>query len=70
MPSYSSVPHGGTDAYKPSIFSGFVASPPRVGNITFSFLLLSFSSLYLSTVLNFSVILGGDLPAPQCWPGI
>ena len=38
MPYSSSVPHDLTDAYKVSIFSGFVESPPLVGNTTFSFL--------------------------------
>ena len=32
--SSSSVPYNRTDAYKASIFSGFVASPPPVGNTT------------------------------------
>ena len=34
MSPYSSIPHDRTDAYK---FSGFVASPPPVGNATFTF---------------------------------
>ena len=59
-----------TDAYKASIFTGFVDSPPPVGNTAFSFLLLSFFSLSLSTVFPSSAILDGDLPVIQCWPGI
>ena len=48
---YSSyVPHDCTYAYKASIFSGFVASPPHVGGITFSFFLLSFSSPSMFTI--------------------
>ena len=37
MSSYSSIPHDLTDAYKASIFSRFVVSPPPVGNATFLF---------------------------------
>ena len=70
MSPSSSLPHDLTDAYKASIFSGFMASPPPVGNNTLSFLILYFSSLSVSSVLTSSVILDGDLPAPQCWPGI
>ena len=66
----SSVPHDRTDEYKSSIFSGFAASPPSVGNTNFSFILLLFSSPTVSTVFTSSEILDGDLPAPQCWPGI
>ena len=70
MSSSSSVPHSRTYAYKASIFYGFVASPPPVGGTTLSFLLLSFSSPSVSTLLPSSVILDGELPAPQYWPGI
>ena len=70
MPTSSSVPHDRTYAYKATISSGFVASPPPVGDTTFYFLLFYFSSLSMSTVLPFSVIFGGDLPVPQRWPGI
>ena len=52
MVSSSSVPHDRTDAYKASIFSGFVASPPPVGSTTFSFLLLSFPSPYVSVLFT------------------
>ena len=68
--SSSSVPHDHTNEYKAYIFYGFVTSPPPVGNDTFYFISLSFSSLSMSTILPPSVILDGDLPAPQLWPGI
>ena len=58
------------DAYKAFIFSGFLTSPPPAGNTTFSFLLLSFPSPTVSSVLLSSEVFDGDLPAPQCWPGI
>ena len=70
MSSSSSAPYDRMDAYKASIFYGFMASPPPVGNTTLPFLLLSFSSPTVSTVLPSSVILDGDLPATQFWPGI
>ena len=70
MYKYSSVTHDRTDAYKASAFSGFVASPPPVGNVTFYFLIIYFSSLSMSTVFNSSVILDSDLHTPQLWPGI
>ena len=70
MSSSSSVHHDHADAYKASIFSGFVASPQPVRNTTLYFLLLSFSSPYVSTIFPSSEILDGDIPAPQCWPGI
>ena len=70
MLSSSSVTHDRTDAYKSSIFSGCLDSPPPAGNNTFYFLLLSFSSPNVSTVLPSSAIFDGDLPVPQCWPGI
>ena len=44
-----------------------MASPPPVRNTTFSFLLLSFSSLSVSTALPSSIILDGNLPVPQFW---
>ena len=47
-----------------------MASPPPIGNTNLSFLLLSFSSLSVSTILIYSEFLDGDLPAPQWWPGI
>ena len=47
-----------------------MASPPPVGNTTFYFLFLLFSSLSVSTIFNYSVVLDGNLPAPQFWPGI
>ena len=65
MLSYSSVPHYRKDAYKSSIFSRFVDYPPPVENIIFYYLLLSFSSLSMSTILTSSAILDGDLPLPQ-----
>ena len=68
--SSSYIPHDRTDAYKAPIFSGFLDSTPPVGNKTFSFLPLSFTSPTVSTVLPSSAILDGDLPAPQCWPRI
>ena len=52
------------------MFSGFVASPPPVGNNAVYFLLLSFFAPYVYTVMPFSVILGVGLTAPQFWPGI
>ena len=63
-------PHDHTDAYKASIFYGFVASPPLVGNTVISFILLSFYSYSVSTVRLFSKILNSVLPAPWCWTGI
>ena len=69
LPSYS-LPHDRTDEYTAPIFSGFMASPPPVGNNTFPFLLLSFSSLSVSTVFPSSIYFYSDLPAPQYWPGI
>ena len=57
-------------AYKASIFSEFVASPPPVGDYVLSFILLSYYSPSLSTVLSYSKILDSGLPAPQCWSGI
>ena len=63
----SSVPHDRTYAYKASIFSGFLASYPPVGNTAFSFLILSLSLLSVSTVLPSSVILYGDLSASHFW---
>ena len=68
MSPYSSVPHACTDAYKASIFSGFVASHPPVGNVTFCFF---FHLIFLPVCvhpLKFSAILDCDLSAPQCWP--
>ena len=70
MLSYSSMPCERKNAYKASIFSGFVVSPPPVRNTPLSFLILSFSSPYVSTVLPSSEILDGDLPPPHFWPGI
>ena len=70
MSSSSYLPHDCTYAYKASIFSGFVDSPPPVGNTIFYFILLSFYSLYVSTVMPSSVILDGDLPVSQWWSGI
>ena len=70
MISYSSIPHDRTDACKASVFSRFVASPPFVGNTTVYFILVLFSSPYVSTILPSSAVFNGDLPAPQCWPGI
>ena len=70
MSSPFSLPHDRMDAYKASIISGFVASPPLVGNTTFSFILLSFYSPSVSTVLPSSLILDSDMTAPQCWPVI
>ena len=70
MSTSSSVPNDCMDANKASIFSGFVASPSPVRNTTFYFLLLSFSSQSVSTVLSSYEILDGDLPAPHCYPGI
>ena len=64
------VPHYHTDAYKDSIFSGIVASPPPVVNTPLYFLILYFSSLSVSTVLPYYNILDVDLPVSQCWPGI
>ena len=61
MLSSSYIPHDRTDAYKASVFTGFVASPPPVGNTAFSFLLLSFFFLYVSTVLPSSAILDRNL---------
>ena len=70
IPSSYCMPHDRMDAYKASIFPGFLASPPPVGNTTFSFLLLFPPSPTVSTVLPSSAIFYGDLPAPQFWPGI
>ena len=70
MLSSSSVPHDCKDAYKSYIFSGFVASPPPVENVTFYFILLPFSSLSVSNVLPYSIILEVNLPTPQFRPGI
>ena len=67
--SYS-IPHDSANAYKDSIFSGFMASPPPVGNPTVYFLLFSFSSPSVSTIKTSSVILCGVLPSPKCLPGI
>ena len=65
VPSSFSVPHDRTNAYKASIFSGFLASPSLFSNTNFSFLLLLFSSPTVSTVLPSSEILDSDLPVPQ-----
>ena len=70
MSSSSSIPHDRMYAYKASIFSGFVASSPPIGNTNFYFLLLYFPYLSMSTVFPSSIILDGDLPAPQFWPDI
>ena len=66
----SSVPYDHDNSHKSSIFSGFVASPTPVRNTNLSFLLLSFSYLFVSTVLPPSTIFYSKLHAPQCWPGI
>ena len=70
MSSYYSKPHDHTDTYKASIFYGFVAPPPPVRNTNFSFFLLSFYSPTFSTILPSFANLDGDLPEPQCCPGI
>ena len=70
MESSYSIPHTRTDTYKYSIFYGIVASTVPVGNISISFLLISFTSHYVSTFPTFSVILDDCLPSLQCWPGI
>ena len=70
MMSYSSLNHERTDAYEASIFYGLVASPPPVGNIFMSFLLLCFYSPSVSTAVPSSLILGGGFPTPQLRPGI
>ena len=57
-------PHNHTDAYKASIFYVFMASPPLVGNTVISFILLSFYSYFVSTVMPFPEILNSVLPAP------
>ena len=69
LSSYS-IPHDHKDAYKVSIFSVFVASPPPVRNNTTAFILLYFPSASVSTVLPLSAILDGNMSEPQCWPGI
>ena len=57
MSPSSSITHDCTDAYKYSIFYGFVASPPPVGNNTVYFLVLYFPSPSVSTILTFYEIL-------------
>ena len=55
MSSSFSITHDRTDAYKGSIFDGFVASPPTVGNTTLYFILLSYTppppKMYLPSYL-------------------
>ena len=74
--SYSSITHECMGAYRASIFSGFVTSPPLTSNTTMSFLLLFFSShmcppsclpIYFLTVdfLHLSAGLGFDLGGLQ-----
>ena len=67
---YYSITHDRKDAYKSSIFYGFLVSSLFVRNTTMSFLLLWFLSQSFPTLMNSSSILDSGLPAPQCWPVI
>ena len=67
---YYSITHEHMGSYKAFIFSGIVAPPPPIGNISVSFPPLSFYSPYVSTVMTYSIILDGGLPAPKRRPGV
>ena len=70
MPYSSSVPHDHMYAYKASMFYRLIASPPLIGNIVFSFILLYLFWPAVSTLMTSYVILDDGLTVPQCWTGI
>ena len=70
MSSSSNVSHKRRDAYKYSIFSRLMASPPPIGNIALYFLLLNFLFLSVSTIMPSYIILHVGLSEPQFWPEI